>query len=93
MEKRFYWHIDYLLRESNIQNVIYAESSEKKECNLAKWLSLKLSSVAGFGCSDCRCWSHLFFCPERQSLKKLVDDAFLSLGLKPLSLASNCLVG
>jgi len=90
-EKRYYWHIDYLSGEGSIQNVSYAETTEKKECDLANRLSLKLPAVAGFGCSDCRCRSHLFFHPERRPLEKLVDDAFLSLGLKPVSSTSNCL--
>jgi len=84
-EKGCHWHIDYLLREGSIQNVIYAETREKKECDLAKWLSGELPATEGFGCSDCRCQSHLFFCPERRSLEELVTDAFLSLSLKPFS--------
>ncbi|MCR4394197.1 MAG: GIY-YIG nuclease family protein [Dehalococcoidales bacterium] len=94
-EKRPHWHIDYLLKESSVENFIYAETTEKKECNLAKQLSLKLAAVAGFGCSDCSCQSHLFFCQERLPLEKLVDNAFLSIGLKPFSstTTTNCLNG
>jgi len=82
-EKRPHWHIDYFLKKGSIKNIIYAETTQKKECGLVKQLSLKLPAVAGFGCSDCRCRSHLFFCPEKLFLEKLVDDAFLSIGLKP----------
>jgi len=91
--KSQHWHIDYLLEGASIGTIIYAETEEKRECDLANWLSLKLPAVAGFGCSDCKCRSHLFFCPERESLERLVNDAFLSLGLKPLSSTNTRPVG
>jgi len=87
-EKKRYWHIDYLLERAKIQNIIYAETEERKECVLAKILFRRLPAVADFGCSDCRCQSHLFFCPERQALENLAINAFRSLSLEPFSTAN-----
>lgn len=58
--KKFHWHIDYLLSETEIVDVFYKESKIKEECEIAKNFS-ELESIKGFGCSDCKCKSHLFY--------------------------------
>lgn len=57
-----HWHIDYLLREesANVEAVYVKLSDEKIECEIAGEVSHYGSGVKGFGCSDCRCNSHLF---------------------------------
>jgi Uri superfamily endonuclease len=60
-DKKIHWHIDYLLRYAKIISVYYQESNKKEECIIAKKLANKLSSIPGFGCSDCKCDSHLFY--------------------------------
>ena len=60
-EKKIYWHIDYLLRYAKIVNIFYKEDNLKEECTIAKKLEKKLLLIPGFGCSDCRCKSHLFY--------------------------------
>ena len=59
--KKTYWHIDYLLEYGEIKHVFYKESNKREECDIANKLMRKLSVVAGFGCSDCKCRSHLFY--------------------------------
>jgi len=88
-EKKRHWHIDYLVEKAKIKNIIYAETGERKECHLATLLSQKLTAVDGFGCSDCRCRSHLFFCSEWQALESFAIDALISLSLEPFSTANN----
>ena len=56
-----HWHIDYLLKEAKIIDVFYKESIQKEECIIAKILSEKLRYINDFGCSDCKCRSHLFY--------------------------------
>lgn len=80
-----HWHIDYLLGRARILDIISAETTERKECALAQTLSLRLSAVAGFGCSDCKCPSHLFFCQDQELLEKIVIEAFKSIRLAPSS--------
>jgi Uri superfamily endonuclease len=79
--KRLHWHIDYLLSTAKIRNIICAETSERKECLLARTLSQRLLPIVGFGCSDCNCQSHLFFCQYLEALEVSVFDAFRSLEL------------
>jgi len=81
--KSRHWNIDYLLEGTSIRNIIYAESGERKECDVAQRLSQRLAVVEGFGCSDCRCCSHLFFCSERQMLENTTIAAFMHLCLVP----------
>jgi Uri superfamily endonuclease len=59
--KKMYWHIDYLLQHAKVIDVFYKESNNREECMIAKSLDEKLSSIHGFGCSDCSCNSHLFY--------------------------------
>lgn len=59
--KKKHWHIDYLLDFVEIVDVFYKENETKEECKIAKMLDKQLSSIPGFGCSDCRCRSHLFY--------------------------------
>ena len=62
--KKMHWHIDYLLQHAKIIDVFYKESNNREECMIAKSLDGKLSSIHGFGCSDCSCNSHLFYGSE-----------------------------
>ncbi len=79
-EKRMHWHIDYLLREAEIKDVLRIESRKRLECIIAGRLSEKLDSVRGFGCSDCGCRSHLFY-SEKDISGQLSDmhDELLAL--------------
>lgn len=58
------WHIDYLTFASSLSEVWYVESEEKLEHRWAGVFS-KIEWVeegpAGFGSSDCRCATHLFY--------------------------------
>ncbi|HAA83930.1 MULTISPECIES: DNA/RNA nuclease SfsA [Thermodesulfobacterium] len=60
--KKFHWHIDYLLTYAHSIVPIPIRSSEKIECALASDVG-KLSEgfVPGFGATDCKCFSHLFY--------------------------------
>jgi len=60
-EKKLYWHIDYLLQHGSILNVFYKESNKKEECCIAQNFEKKYSMISGFGCSDCKCNSQLFY--------------------------------
>ena len=66
--KKLFWHIDYFLNSENVKiiSILYAHTSEQKECELASAIS-QLSKaeilVPRFGASDCRanCGAHLFY--------------------------------
>lgn len=61
--KKKHWHIDYLLlnKNSEIEKVYTKESCEKLECEIAKKIIENEESIADFGCSDCKCHSHLIY--------------------------------
>ena len=60
--RAIHWHIDYLLKaeEVSIDSIYVRESDTKIECATADVVSERGVPVKGFGCSDCRCSSHLF---------------------------------
>lgn len=60
--RAIHWHIDYLLREAGVrvEGVYAVASDERSECAIAAAISRRGDPVKGFGCSDCRCESHLF---------------------------------
>ncbi len=68
-----HWHIDYLLREpaATIQKVYVMETEEKLECSIAGKVAEHGHPVKGFGCSDCRCVSHLYRVGEFGFLEKM----------------------
>lgn len=66
--KKPHWHIDYLLGVAGIQGVLVIESGVRIECAIAQVLKTNLESVPGFGCSDCRCSSHLFYARSKEKL-------------------------
>jgi Uri superfamily endonuclease len=59
-EKKIHWHIDYLLKFAGIIDFFFKENLRKEECNLSCELEKNLNILKGFGCSDCKCNSHLF---------------------------------
>lgn len=61
-EKKIHWHIDYLTtnKEFKIIKTFFKQTSKKEECNIAKKVSEKGIPINSFGCSDCKCQSHLY---------------------------------
>ena len=88
-DKKLHWHIDYLLQEASITDIIIGESGDRIECAIAQALSSQFDSIPGFGSSDCKCRSHLFYAVgEMKStiLTKHNDTSFLApLRKVPLS--------
>jgi Uri superfamily endonuclease len=78
-EKKLRWHIDWLLSSkfAKVKEIWVKEASRKEECKIAKILEEHFECVKNFGCSDCKCKSHLFRISEWQFL-------FQHLGFKPI---------
>ena len=79
-EKRFHWHIDYLLQFAEVVEVWYAveehgEWAERKEnmeclwCQVCRGMPQGQILVPGFGSSDCRCPAHLVYFPTLPSFE------------------------
>lgn len=67
--KKKHWHIDYFLDFADIIDIFYKERETKEECNIASTFDKQLSIIAYFGCSDCRCKSHLFYGPYEKIIQ------------------------
>ena len=61
-QKHIFWHIDYLLDNpaSKTVKIFFKQAGKTEECTIAQEISIRNEAVAGFGCSDCKCKSHLF---------------------------------
>lgn len=80
-EKKNHWHIDYLLKEAKLLEVILCPSEQRMECSLAQALARNCQSIPNFGAADCRCSSHLYFGDDRNRLKVKVREAADLAGL------------
>jgi Uri superfamily endonuclease len=74
------WHIDYLLQKASIVGIMLCETKERAECTIAQALKHRFHSIAGFGSSDCRCGSHLFFAAKERQMKSGVMTVLNLLG-------------
>ena len=80
-EKKPHWHIDYLLEKAVLDSIITGETQERTECKIVRALAQKFGSVPGFGASDCRCRSHLFFGAE--DMTPTIVSTIEGVGLEP----------
>ena len=87
--KKHHWHIDYLLMKASVSDVILGETDDRVECAIAEALSGQFGSIPGFGSSDCRCRSHLFFAVDENRMKSEVMAVLISLGLEPILVGNN----
>ena len=84
--KKPHWHIDYLLQKATIDDIVICETEDRTECTIAQALGHQFDSIPGFGCSDCKCHSHLFFAAD--GMKPKVVAILNSLGMEPRLLAN-----
>lgn len=82
-DKKIFWHIDYFLAHKNaeILDVVFTVSDAKWECKIAEGIADKGVGIKNFGCSDCKCHSHLFFFEEFIDSKNSCLNAFEELNL------------
>ncbi len=75
---RPHWHIDYLRRHIRLERIWYSHHRVRREHQWARLIhALQAASVpvAGFGSSDCRCATHLFFFKRRPSFREFRERA------------------
>ena len=77
------WHIDYLLPKASITGIILGETEERVECTIAQALKGQFDSIPGFGSSDCKCHSHLFFTTDGSQMKSRIMATLDSLSMQP----------
>ncbi len=60
--KKKHWHVDYLRPHVSEVEALPIRSSKRIECSLAKAMAQIMNpGPKGFGCSDCRCSTHIFY--------------------------------
>ena len=81
-EKKLHWHIDYLLKQAEVTDIIYNESAQKIECELSRFISTKTEGIKEFGCSDCDCESHLYYFKNRNEAIECVKNTYTSIAME-----------
>ena len=69
------WHIDHLLPHTAMVAVVATRTEEDLECAIARAIGEALTPVERFGCTDCRCSSHLHRSPDREEILAAVTSA------------------
>jgi sugar fermentation stimulation protein A len=75
--KKKHWHIDYLLDYADIIGIKTIPTIKRIECNISNLVD-KISDgrpAKGFGSSDCKCQTHLYYFKENP----LANEKFLSV--------------
>jgi Uri superfamily endonuclease len=86
-DKKLHWHVDYLLMNKNAEvvDVVFAVSDDRWECSIASEISKNGEGVPKFGCSDCKCPSHLFYFNDLKP-DEICSNSFKKLKLEPENL-------
>ena len=75
-DKRYHWHIDYILKSASIAEIWYTYNEQRLECIWNRAIArLKGAThpVPKFGASDCRCLTHLTHFAAPPILDKFID--------------------
>lgn len=85
-DKKIHWHVDYLLNHYNtsLVDIVYAVDDGKWECSLANQISNTGIETSKFGCSDCKCGSHLLKFEDLKEAVLTCKDSFENLSLQPI---------
>lgn len=86
--KKLHWHVDYLLASlhAEIVEIVFAVDPNRWECVLAKEIGKEGFEIRGFGCSDCKCSSHLFKFDDLDKSIVVCLDSFIKNYLEPKKL-------
>ena len=77
--KQMHWHIDYLRQHCSVTAVIPIRTAADLEHDIARAVdAIAPWHIPGFGCTDCRCASHLFGFEDnpihRSDFMQIVED-------------------
>jgi len=73
--KKIYWHIDYLLKDERTQISQIWVIPKSIECEVSEvFYRNELTEIVrkGFGSSDCKCVSHLFYIKNKERIEKVL---------------------
>jgi len=75
-DKKVYWHIDYLLKSEKVQISQIWVINKTIECKTVGIFNRNFVGTMvkkGFGSSDCKCLSHLFYLKDRERTEKILE--------------------
>jgi len=81
-EKRIFWHIDYLLENQKAKILQIWTIDKKMECQTAEVFYQDPTTEIikkGFGSSDCKCLTHLFFIKDKKETEKILKEIGFSV--------------
>ena len=84
--RRPHWHIDYLRAHTRVEEIWYCLDDQRLEHLWAEHIGLVIGTsipLVGFGSTDCRCESHLFFFERRPSHERFRQ--VLGTGIRTVS--------
>lgn len=67
IKKKNHWHVDYFLQDNNaeISQIFIIPNNQKIECLISEEIQgISMDQIKKFGCSDCKCKSHLYLMNE-----------------------------
>lgn len=73
------WHIDYLLPHVILKDVITTTTVMDLECKAARTIGVNCIPVPHFGCTDCRCTSHLHYSSSYTDIVSACKEAHRAL--------------
>jgi len=76
-EKRIFWHIDYFLENKKVKILQIWTIDKKVECQTAEVFCQDPNSEIikkGFGSSDCKCLTHLFFVKNKKRIESILKE-------------------
>lgn len=80
--KKIYWHIDYLLKSEKVQISQVWVIPKAIECKIVDVFNEELTGELvekGFGSSDCKCLSHLFYLKDREKTEEILEKKGFSI--------------
>jgi sugar fermentation stimulation protein A len=81
-KKKTYWHIDYLLKSKKTKILQIWIIDKKTECQTAEVFCQDLTTEIikkGYGSSDCKCLTHLFFINDEKKTEKILEEIRFSI--------------
>ena len=81
-EKKIFWHIDYLLENQKVKILQIWTIDKKVECQTAEVFYQDPTTKIikkGFGSSDCKCLTHLFFIKDKKKTEKILKGIGFSV--------------
>lgn len=76
-DKKSFWHIDYLLKNRRTQISKIWVILESIECEIAEVFCrnpITETVRKGFGSSDCKCVTHLFYIKDKEKIEKVLKE-------------------